>query len=70
MKNPFRIYKDKYIWYCKACWLTGAIGTNPDTLTDSVRDTCYAIHKATNIGGCTLLRSNIVVHKHIPMKRK
>jgi hypothetical protein len=70
MKNPFKLYQDKYLWYCKQCWTTGVIATNPDTLETSVKQTCYNIHSTTNINKCKAKISSIVVHKHKPIIKK
>ena len=68
--NPFKIYKDKYLWYCKICWSSGVLATNPDTVNLSIRKTAYHIHGLTNINQCKAKLGSIVVHKHTTIKKK
>lgn len=69
MTNPFKLHKDKYIWYCSLCWTTGTIATNINDLIDNIKKTCYKIHNLTNITKCKAKINHIIVHKHKPIKK-
>lgn len=72
MKNPFRMYQDKYIWYCKQCWMTGSLGVNPQytTLPSEIKATAFHIHGITNICKCKAKISSIVIHKHVSLRKR
>lgn len=72
MKNPFRLYQDKYILYCKQCWMTGSLGINPEytTILSEIKDTAYRIHGLTSISKCKARASSIVLVKHTPILKK